>query len=231
VIAGGVVLERFDEPVARDMPGDRQSLRVAKARAGTGSDRPPTGPAPADAAARPEQCGAGDVANETDGAGANDDAAEIAASRDALQALISGLTADAERALHEMMSGVAGAVQDAAAHLLPFVLDRGAAAEIAANVARLLVLADGLTPRIALHPDQHDPVVAQLALLDLERPVAVVSDPTIAKGTAQLTWENGGAAIDVTAALDVARLVLDARLDSLVAAASDNTTSDGADHE
>ncbi|MDH3666344.1 MAG: hypothetical protein OEN23_05385 [Paracoccaceae bacterium] len=123
---------------------------------------------------------------------------------------LEAIASDAERLRFQAIVAAAHALGEAAETLMPALARAGFApclAEIASQIAGRVGTPPGL--RLAHAPEDRDAIQTALAALPDQASVILDEDLARAPGSADLTWADGGARIDVeamaAAALDEAR--------------------------
>ncbi len=137
--------------------------------------------------------------------------------KDAIERIAAALeaaTSDADRVSVQAVAAAARALGEAAETLLPALARDGFApclAETARQIAERLGEAPAL--RLAHAPGDRDAIEAALAGLPAQPNITLDEDPVREPGTAELSWPDGGARIDIEAmtatALEEARRRLD----------------------
>ena len=130
---------------------------------------------------------------------------------DVLRTVVTQLPALHRRAATEATEAFATAL----GRVLPGIVDEAMRAEIAVATARILETAAAAEPRLSLSPGDHEPVLAHLKALKPPLRIAIECDPSLADGSAQIDWPDGGAEIDIDALLSAARQALTRRIGEL----------------
>lgn len=177
---------------------------------------------------RPDDSSLGDDATDQD---EPDTAAEIEALFADLAMITETVKGETAQAFRSHLQAVDSVIRDAVLQVLPHVADEGAVGEICGVIIDSATALGGMAIQVKLHPSAHDRVVNCLEDRDFPEPITVTSDDTVAHGVAQLTWTDGGCHIDVPAALDRAKLIIDARLDALGATTGPAPQSQGDNDE
>ncbi len=118
----------------------------------------------------------------------------------------------AERSRSEAIESVSSSLGVAVATLLPALLEKGFASEIAAATATLIEKGGIANAQLQVTPTDHDLIAETLAGHEPTLPIKVISDATLLPGDAQLRWADGGAEFEHSALVAAATSLLEERL-------------------
>lgn len=187
-MSGMIELERFDQTSA--MSASLSDFTEFSDRTQGGADMAPPPIKPCKAS----EDGTGDDVSE--------EADPIAVLAAQLSTLLGEVSRQTDAARAEAAAQMANAVGEAAHIMLPALMDRSLASEIATATVQIATSAQFPELRLLLHPEDHDAVVDALRSHAPPDPVAVMSDPAVMPGNARLTWDNGGGQFDQNALLE-----------------------------
>lgn len=190
---GTLVLERFDLTATETDAGLLSS--VQELDEGTAASSPPF------------VTPAASVAHEED---EEDTADPVAEHSQHLKALIETIQAQGATLRDRAASEMANAMAEAAETLLPSLLSSHGSFEIAAAALQIAETAKRKDISLALSPEDHEAVVDHLTSFQPSERLSVSPDKALARGTARLAWDQGGASIDQSVLIERARAAVDA---------------------
>ncbi|MEM0987309.1 MAG: FliH/SctL family protein [Pseudomonadota bacterium] len=175
-------------------------------------------PAVIDAAAERERARLAAEAAETQRQEAHAEAraAEEAERQRDLVTTLSQLSAEADASRASAHAAVSQLITEAASQLFPALAQTGFTSELAVAIDQIFARNKVAEARLCVSPSDHSRVVTALKTLQSEVEIAVISDPALVDGKAQLAWDAGGAHFDAADMIEAALTTLSRRIEALV---------------
>jgi len=139
-----------------------------------------------------------------------------------LAAILLSLSTELNEAKNSVATRIGEVIADSTLAILPTLLDSGFAHEFSCAVVQIASVIEQDQITLKVHPNDHELMVEALQAHAPPHPVRVEKDGSMASGSIQLSWPDGGAEIDKVTLLNHAKGLLETRIASLVSGKNQN---------